>query len=162
LQISGINVVIYFAPTILADAGFTRGPAIFLSAGVAVGQLLAMGVLAGLVDRVGRRPMCFIGIAGMLVGLSVMGISFEPLSSTSTWDSSKKWLAVGGMLLFRVTFSLSLGPLPYIITSEIFAEGARAKGVSLSWGSNWISNFVVTLTFPTLQILLGASATFYL
>mmetsp|Transcript_58614 Transcript_58614/g.158004 ORF Transcript_58614/g.158004 Transcript_58614/m.158004 type:complete len:143 (-) Transcript_58614:90-518(-) len=60
------------------------------------------------------------------------------------------WMAVGGMLTFRAAFSLSLGPLPYIMTSEFFQQESRAAGVALSWASNWAANCAVSLTFPLL------------
>jgi len=142
-QVSGINVVIYFGPTILTDSGFGDTGAMVATAMVSVMQLVATAVLIGLVDRIGRRPMALAGILLMLGGLGIIIFSFLGQQSNLT-----SWLAVLGMLVFRGAFSMSLGPLPYIMTSEFFQQEARAAGVALSWAANWGSNFVVALTFP--------------
>lgn len=109
-QVCGINVVVYFAPTVLVNAGFSKTASILLTAGVGVAQLVATYVLMQLVDRIGRRPLNFIGLVAMVGSLVLMAAAFfapvKPLAIS-------RWLAVFGMLVFRVAFSLSLGPLPY-------------------------------------------------
>lgn len=68
------------------------------------------------------------------------------------------WFSLLGMLLFRAAFSLSLGPLPYVMTSEFFKQEARAAGVGLCWAMNWLANFAVSLSFPVLaEAVPGAS-----
>ena len=148
-QVSGINIVIYYAVQVLELAGFSYKTACLFSSMVTVFQLGATVFLARLVDRVGRRPMIFVGLVGMVGGLVGLAISFLlPLH-----HPTRPGLAIAGMLLYRIAFSLSLGPLPYIITSEVFPMSYRGAGISFSWGCNWASNFVVSLTF---KILLGA------
>jgi len=151
-QVSGINVVIYFGPTILKEAGFDDTGAMVLTALVSVMQLVATAVLVRQVDRIGRRPLALMGILLMMVGLgSLVGSFFGEaahLGGGTGLRSWTSWLAVGGMLIFRGAFSLSLGPLPYIMTSEFFPQEARAAGTALSWFSNWASNFCVSLSFP--------------
>ena len=124
-QVCGINVVVYFAPTVLVQAGFSKTASILLTAGVGVAQLVATYVLMQLVDRVGRRPLNFIGLGAMVASLVVMALAF---ASGIRELALSKWLAVGGMLVFRVAFSLSLGPLPYIITPEVFQSSVRPAG----------------------------------
>merc|ERR1712045_555257 len=70
------------------------------------------------------------------------------------------WIAVAGMLVYRAAFSMSLGPLPYIMTSEFFPQEARASGVALSWFSNWASNAVVSLTAESLPGDMGIASIF--
>ena len=148
-QVSGINIVIYYAVQVLELAGFSYKTACLFSSMVTVFQLGATVLLARLVDRVGRRPMIFVGLVGMVGGLVGLAISFLlPLH-----HPTRPGLAIAGMLLYRIAFSLSLGPLPYIITSEVFPMSYRGAGISFSWGCNWASNFVVSLTF---KIFLGA------
>lgn len=150
-QVSGINVVIYFGPTILNEAGFDETGSLITTASVSVMQLVCTAVLMRQVDKIGRRPMALLGIVLMMVGLGLLVASFlcEGARVGGTGDASwTSWLAVGGMFVFRGAFSLSLGPLPYIMTSEFFPQEARAAGTALSWTSNWLSNFCVSLTFP--------------
>ena len=92
-----------------------------------------------------------IGIALMIVGLSILASAFYVISVQTSQSMLAPWLAVLGMLLFRIAFSLSLGPMPYIVTSELFSNDFRTKGVAISWAANWIANFGVTLSFPILK-----------
>jgi len=110
-QVCGINVVVYFAPTVLLRAGFSKTDSILLTAGVGVAQLVATYALMRLVDKIGRRPLNFVGLIAMIASLALMATAFvHDVSQLAI----AKWLAVGGMLVFRVAFSLSLGPLPCV------------------------------------------------
>jgi MFS family permease len=150
-QVSGINVVIYFGPQILKEAGFGSVQATALTAGVSTAQLISVVVLMRLVDRVGRRPMAFIGLAFMIVGLSTIGVAFLILCEDGSSSVIGAWAAVAGMLIYRIAFSLSLGPLPYIVTAEVFPNEVRACGVTVAWAANWVANFGVTLSFPLVK-----------
>merc|ERR1712070_1206089 len=91
------------------------------------------------------------GILLMMVGLGLLVTAFFGEGAHLGGKGSLSWtafMAVGGMFVFRGAFSLSLGPLPYIMTSEFFPQEARAAGTALSWMSNWASNFCVSLSFP--------------
>jgi SP family galactose:H+ symporter-like MFS transporter len=154
-QVSGINVVIYFGPQILKYAGFNNSASMVLTALVSVIQLVATRGLIGTVDRIGRRPLAKLGIVLMAAGLSLIIVAFCWATEVGHSTRPGGWIAVAGMLLFRAAFSLSLGPLPYIMTSEFFPQEARASGVALSWTTNWAANFAVSLTFP---IAVGSSA----
>ena len=150
-QVSGINVVIYFGPQILKEAGFGSVQATALTAVVSTAQLIAVAVLMRMVDRVGRRPMAFIGLLFMIVGLGTIGLAFLVLCESGNRSIVGAWAAVIGMLVYRIAFSLSLGPLPYIVTAEVFPNEVRACGVTVSWAANWVANFGVTLSFPLVK-----------
>lgn len=155
-QVSGINVAVYYAPTIFKLAHFSDDASVFLSATVSMIQIMATLFLAGVIDKVGRRPMCFVGLTLMTFSLTLLGVSF--LFS----GHAAGWLALVAVMLYRVAFSLSLGPLPYIITAEIFPSSYRASGVSLCWAMNWISNFIVSLTFLPLSQVTTIPGTFFM
>jgi SP family galactose:H+ symporter-like MFS transporter len=157
-QVSGINVAVYYGPKIFTMAGFSKDASTFLCAVLSLAQMVATLLLARVVDRVGRRFMSFLGIALMVVSLVALGTAFLPLLSSQ----DAEWLAVGSMLVFRVAFSISLGPLPYIITAEIFPGSCRASGVSLCWFVNWASNCGVSLAFLPLLKVLHTSGTFFM
>merc|ERR1712050_370536 len=127
---------------------------IFLSSAVSLAQIIATLYLARVVDRVGRRLMTFIGLYIMTISLVALAISF--------WLTGHYvgYLALVAVLLYRVSFSISLGPMPYIITAEIFPNSFRASGVSLCWAVNWATNFMVSLSFLPMMNLLSTSVTF--
>ena len=132
-QMSGINVVIYFGPTILASAGFTTTGAMVATIAVSITQLLATLLLVQLVDVVGRRPLALLGLLLMSGGLGVLMFAFGVQGSAlDPRGLTTSILCVMGMFLYRAAFSLSIGPLPYIMTSELFPNEVRASGVALS------------------------------
>ncbi|CAE8725964.1 unnamed protein product, partial [Polarella glacialis] len=117
-QVSGINVFIYFAPEILAEAGFGNKSMVMTTL-ISLLQLTATAVLIRYIDKVGRRPLALGGLLGMLAGLAFLVVADLLRGS----GANRSLTAVGsllGMLIFRASFSLSLGPLPYIMTSEFF------------------------------------------
>ncbi|CAK9024026.1 Facilitated trehalose transporter Tret1 [Durusdinium trenchii] len=147
-QVSGINVFIYFAEQILDDAGL--GHYAMLSAAIVSGiQLAATAALIRYIDKLGRRPLAATGIVGMLVGLMLIVVG-SLLRGAGALLSVTAWFALSSMLIYRAAFSLSLGPLPYVMTSEFFAQEARAAGVGFCWAMNWLSNFGVSLCFKVL------------
>ncbi|CAE7409194.1 csbC [Symbiodinium pilosum] len=129
-QVSGINVFIYFAPQILEDAGFGRYSMISTVL-VSLIQLTATAVLIRYIDRIGRRPLALVGLIGMMAGLLLL-IAGSVERGAGMAVAFTAWFSLSGMLLFRAAFSLSLGPLPYVMTSEFFKQEARAAG-RLCW-----------------------------
>ncbi|CAK9026580.1 unnamed protein product [Durusdinium trenchii] len=101
------------------------------------------------IDKLGRRPLAATGIVGMLVGLMLIVVG-SLLRGAGALLSVTAWFALSSMLIYRAAFSLSLGPLPYVMTSEFFAQEARAAGVGFCWAMNWLSNFGVSLCFKVL------------
>jgi len=157
-QISGINVAIYYAPTIFKLALFPDGMSIILSASVSGVQMVATLFLSILVDKVGRKPMCFIGLVLMAFSLVILGLAFLHFLISG---KAAGWLAFVGMVAYRMAFSISLGPLPFIITAEIFPATCRAKGAAVCWAANWAANFVVSQTFPLMLSAVKPSGTFF-
>ena len=141
-QASGINVIIYYGPKMLTLAGFANSAAVFISAALSLSQMCSTFLLSRLVDRLGRKPMSFIGVGCMLVSLG--GIAYSYLLPPS---HRAGWVALISSFAFRVAFSVSLGPLSYIITAEIFPEDIRAPGVSLCLAVKWVANFLISLTW---------------
>lgn len=152
-QMCGINVVVYFAPKILTQIGFGKELSIILTAIIGVMQLLSTFMLTKVVDTYGRRPLAFAGITGMILGLCALMASFWPSLQGITW---LPMLAVVGILLYRVSFSYSMGPIPYIITAEVFPTSARSLGVAFSSATQWMMNFMVSITFLPIVGILGS------
>lgn len=158
-QITGINTVIYYAPIILQTAGISSASgAILATAGIGVVNVIMTLVSLPLIDRVGRRPLLLTGIAGMAVTLGVLSLSFH----ISAQPGVLAWIAVIGMMGYVASFAISLGPIFWLLISEIYPLRVRSSSEGLAATFNWSSNLIVTLTFLSLLRWMGASRTFLL
>lgn len=181
-QLCGINVVVYFAPAILSDAGFDRSASIALTAGVGALQIACGARLSAVIDRVGRRPAALWGIVGLGAGLACLaagataagatgatgatgaagaaGVAAASASaSASTSAVAAKWIAVVGILIYRLSFSCSLGPVPYVVAAEVFPNEVRATGAAAATAAQWGANAIVTGSFLSLVGALGPTRT---
>lgn len=157
-QMTGINTVIYYAPTIFQMAGFkSASAAISATVGVGVINVLMTVVSIWLVDKIGRKPLLYIGLTGMIVGLLVISLAF---SSFITNPMLLMVLAVGSLLLYIASFAISLGPVCWLVISEIYPTKVRGLAMSIATLSNWLFNLVVALTFLPMIDLFGKSYTF--
>jgi len=158
-QITGINTVIYYAPRILQSAGFNSASgAILATVGVGVVNVAMTIVAMFLVDRAGRRPLLLVGIAGMIITLGVLGLSFR----ISNPSGQLAWIAVICLMGYVASFAISLGPIFWLLIAEIYPLKIRGLAEGTAATFNWASNLVVSLTFLTLVEKLGASSTFLL
>jgi SP family galactose:H+ symporter-like MFS transporter len=157
-QITGINTVIYYAPLIIQRAGISSASgAILATAGIGAVNVLMTVVAMWLIDREGRRPLLLTGIAGMAVTLGVLGYVFH----VSRQSTGMAWLAVISMMAYVGSFAISLGPIFWLLISEIYPLKIRNSAEGLAATFNWGANLVVTLTFLTLVERLGPSLTFW-
>jgi SP family galactose:H+ symporter-like MFS transporter len=158
-QVTGINTVIYYAPTIFQFAGITSASsAILATVGVGIVNVIFTVVAIALLDRVGRRPLLLIGLAGMTFSLTLLGaVFFLPSLLSSLGD-----LAVVGLMLYVASFAIGLGPVFWLLISEIYPLRVRGLAMSMASEANWGSNLIIALTFLTLVQVLGRSGTFWL
>jgi SP family galactose:H+ symporter-like MFS transporter len=158
-QITGINTVIYYPPTIFQFVGITTaGPAILAGAGLTM-VMWCLHVLAiFLLDRVGRRPLLLLGVAGQTIGLAILGAAFQ----FQQLSSFKSYLAVGGLVIYVACFAFGLGPIFWLLISEIYPLKIRSAAMSAATVANWGMNLVVAATFLTLVAVLGHAVTFWL
>lgn len=145
-QLSGVNAVIYYAPHLYSKLGVEPNIAILIAALNSVAQVMMTRIMTLIIDSLGRRRICFIGLIGMVVGLSILGFVFQ----RSLHFHLPVGFAIAGILVFRLSFSLSLGPLPYILVTELFPQRQRARGVALSMMTNWLLNWAVVFVVPIL------------
>jgi SP family galactose:H+ symporter-like MFS transporter len=158
-QITGINTVIYYAPTILEKVGFSAGGAIAATAlGVGVVNVGFTILAVYVVDRVGRRPLLLIGLVGMTVSLGLLGVVFS-LGATS---GVAGLLATICLALYIASFAISLGPIFWLMISEIYPLNMRGSAMSIAALCNWGSNFIVALIFPVLLATFGGAGSFWL
>ena len=158
-QITGINTVIYYAPTIFKFAGIdAAGPAILAGAGLTAVMWVFHVLAIFLLDRVGRRPLLLTGVAGQIVGLGILGAAFQ----FPKLASFKSDVAIGGLVLYVACFAFGLGPIFWLLISEIYPLKNRGVAMSAVTVTNWAMNLLVAVTFLTLASVLGHAGTFWL
>ncbi len=109
-----------------------------------------------LIDHVGRRPLLLVGTAGMMVTLGMLSLTFH----LSLQSGALAWLAVGSMMAYVAFFAIGLGPIFWLLISEIYPLKIRSSAEGFCAAFNWGSNLVVALTFLTLVNGIGPSSTF--
>jgi SP family galactose:H+ symporter-like MFS transporter len=157
-QVTGINTVIYFAPTIFQAAGLSSASAAILAtAGIGVINVVMTAVAIWLVDRVGRRPLLLCGLGGMGVSLCLLALCFTLGSGPALG-----YLTAASLAAYIGCFAIGLGPVFWLLISEIFPMAIRARGMSAATIANWLSNLVVALTFLDLASVMGHAGVFLL
>lgn len=144
-QFVGINTVIYYSPKIFLMAGFDGTvAAIWASVGVGAVNVIFTVVSVYFVDRLGRRKLYFIGLSGIVVSLLILGLCFVFVNQLG---DSVKWVAILLIFCYVAFFAISIGPLGWLIISEIFPLKLRGLGASLGSLSVWFFNSIVSFTF---------------
>jgi len=157
-QVTGINTVIYYAPTIVEFTGVDSSAGSILAAvGVGVINVAATVVALRLLDKAGRRTLLMIGVTGMTVSLFTLGLAFTG-SDTTTLASV---VAIGSLMTFVASFAISLGPIFWLLNAEIYPLSVRSKAAGIGTMANWTFNFIVSLTFLLLIEALGRSGAFW-
>lgn len=156
-QVTGINTVIYYGPQIFEMAGFHSASASILAqAGVGVVNVVMTLVAIVWIDRIGRKPLLYAGCAGMCVGLCALAAAFAAKGAGAALGP----VALGSMMLYVGCFAFSLGPVVWVLISEIYPLQARGLGMSVATLANWVANFFVSQFFLLMIAKLGRSGTF--
>ena len=158
-QVTGINTVIYYAPTIVEFTGVNSSAGSILAAvGVGVINVAATLLALRLLDRAGRRTLLMIGVSGMVVSLFALGLAFTG-GGGSTLASV---VAIASLMTYVASFAISLGPIFWLLNAEIYPLSVRSKAAGIGTMANWTFNFIVSLTFLLLIEALGRSGAFWL
>ncbi len=152
-QLVGPNTVLFYTPTIFGYAGVTGNP---LLPTIYVGAVLFVFVFPTIafVDIVGRKTLFYLGLVGMGSMLVLLGLAFE--FGVKSWGA---WVLV--ILLVYVACSLSISPLFWLMTAEVFPNRLRAAGASAATTANWSANLLVSVTFLSLINAIGKPWTFW-
>lgn len=156
-NLSGIDAILYYAPVIFGHVGFggTLGP-ILATVGIGVVNVVATIIAMVLIDRLGRRPLLIGGLVPMALSLIVLAVALMGAQGTE-WSNI---LAVTCLGLFVLAFGVSLGPLPYVLMSELFPLALRGAGMGIASATAWGVNVLVSLSFPIMVEGMGISLVF--
>lgn len=157
---TGINTIIYYAPTIFKTAGFDSNlTAIYATTGIGVVNFVMTIVAVFFTDRLGRKPLLYFGLTGVMLSLFALGTSF---AFADVLGASLKWVAVGSLVTYIICFAMSLGPIGWILVSEVFPLKIRGVAMSICTVSNFAFNFFVVGSFPVLLHRIGGAWTFWI
>jgi MFS transporter, SP family, galactose:H+ symporter len=153
-QFVGPNTVLFYTPTIFGYAGVTGNP---LLPTIYVGIVLFVFVFPTIafVDVIGRKALFFLGLGGMAAMLILLGVAFQV--------GAKSW-GVGVVIILLVyvaCYSLSISPLFWLMSAEVFPNRLRGAGASAATVANWSANLLVTVTFLSMVSAIGKSWTFW-
>lgn len=142
-QFVGINVVLYYAPEIFKSMGSGTDTALLQTIIVGAVNLLFTVLAIMTVDKYGRKPLMIIGAVGMAFAMFALGTSFFMES-----------VGVGAlifMLIYVASFAMSWGPVCWVLLSEIFPNKIRGRALAVAVAAQWISNYLVSWTFPMMD-----------
>jgi MFS transporter, SP family, galactose:H+ symporter len=151
-QFAGINTILYFAPTIMAETGLNASNSILYSVGIGAINLVMTIVSIRLIDRLGRRLLLLVSLTGMGAAVAFLGISFIA--------GLPSGVILVAMMLYIVFFAIGMGPVFWVLLGEVFPPRQRAQGAAAGSTANWLSNFLVSLVFLPLVAWIGQGETF--
>ena len=163
-QFVGINVVFYYSNILWESVGFTEDQSFVITVITATINILTTLIAIATIDRIGRKPLLVIGSAGMTITLATMTIIFGtagtmlndkgkeiPDLTTAILGSASADVALVALNLFVVAFGMSWGPVVWVLLGEMFPNRMRAAALSLAASGQWVANWIITVSFPTLQ-----------
>jgi SP family sugar:H+ symporter-like MFS transporter len=159
-QLVGINTIIYYAPTTLTDVGFGKTSAIYLNLVIGVVNVALTVVAIKIIDRVGRKPMLYGGVAGMVASLLVLGISLSVLPTPHHPSDPAAIITLVCLGTFIASFAATWGPVVWVMIPEVLPLNVRGTAMGVAVVGNWGANFLVSQTFPMLLSKFGPGPVF--
>ena len=140
-QFTGINAVLYYGSDIFEKAlGFGKEDVLLQQVLLAFVNLIFTFIAMATVDKFGRKPLIYIGSLGMIIGFLLLGVTLQ--------QQSMGFLSLLGVLIFIGAFAMSMGPVVWVLLSEMFPNKLRSVAMSVAVAAQWAANYFVTQTFP--------------
>lgn len=152
-QFSGINAIIYYGPKILNQGGLTLSRSLDGQVTIGIINVLSTFLAIKYVDKLGRRPLLIFGTTGIIIALVITAVLFY-LQVTGGYA------VIVAILFFIFCYAFSLGPVQWVIMSEIYPNQIRAKAMTVATMSLWIAAAIVAQIFPWLLETIGAEGAF--
>jgi SP family sugar:H+ symporter-like MFS transporter len=159
-QLVGINTIIYYAPTTLTNVGFAKTSAIYANLIIGVINVGMTVIAIRIIDRVGRKPMLFAGVAGMVLSLLVLGVSLSVLPTPHHPGDPAAIITLVCLTTFIASFAATWGPVVWVMIPEVLPLSVRGTAMGVAVFGNWAANFAVSQTFPPLLSGVGPGPVF--
>jgi SP family arabinose:H+ symporter-like MFS transporter len=160
-QLSGVAIVVYYGPKILASAGFATEAALLGQVGFGVINLVATLVAMTIIDRFGRRPLLIFGTAAVAATLIATGVVFGAIGNSPATRAEGIWVGVL-ICVYMAAVAISICSVIWVITAEIFPTAVRGRGTSAATFANWTTNAASAMLFPVVVNAFGMAAGCYI
>ncbi len=161
-QLVGINVVFYYGAVLWQAVGFSEGDALLINVISGAVSILAVIVALLLIDRIGRKPLLWVGSVGMTVTLAMVALCFSKavtVDGAVSLPGSYGLIALLSANAYVVFFNASWGPVMWVALGEMFPNQVRGAGLAVSGFFQWVANFAITMTFPIMLVAPGIGLT---
>ncbi|MFE9451137.1 sugar porter family MFS transporter [Streptomyces sp. NPDC006739] len=149
-QFVGINVAFYYSSTLWQSVGVDPTDSFFYSFTTSIINILGTVIAMIFVDRIGRKPLALIGSAGMTVGLALEAWAFSSHLVDGKLPATQGWIALIAAHVFVLFFALSWGVVVWVMLGEMFPNKLRAAALGVAAAAQWIANWAITASFPSL------------
>ncbi|MEV6859572.1 sugar porter family MFS transporter [Streptosporangium subroseum] len=152
-QFVGINVIFYYSASLWQSIGINQSNSLLISFSTSIINIVGTFIAIALVDRIGRRPLLLIGSAGMAVALAVAAWAFSsgvPSGDTVRLPEAQGFVALVAAHVFVLFFALSWGVVVWVLLGEMFPNRIRAAALSVAASAQWVANWLITVSFPSL------------
>ncbi|QTE01165.1 D-xylose-proton symporter [Streptomyces cyanogenus] len=149
-QFVGINVAFYYSSTLWQSVGVDPTDSFFYSFTTSIINIVGTVIAMIFVDRVGRKPLALIGSVGMAVGLALEAWAFSHDLVGGKLPSTQGWTALIAAHVFVLFFALSWGVVVWVMLGEMFPNRIRAAALGVAAAAQWIANWAITASFPSL------------
>ena len=153
-QLVGINVVFYYGAVLWQSVGFSEADALFINVISGAISIAGCFIALALIDHVGRKPLLWIGSAGMALTLTILTFCF----AAADVDGIKGPVGVTALIAansYLLFFNISWGPVMWVMLGEMFPNQIRGSGLAVAGLAQWLANFSITMTFPILLTTIG-------
>ncbi|MFG3206118.1 sugar porter family MFS transporter [Streptomyces sp. NPDC048192] len=149
-QFVGINVAFYYSSTLWQSVGVDPTDSFFYSFTTSIINIVGTVIAMIFVDRVGRKPLALIGSIGMAVGLALEAWAFSSHLVDGKLPATQGWVALIAAHVFVLFFALSWGVVVWVMLGEMFPNKIRAAALGVAAAAQWIANWAITASFPSL------------
>ncbi|MER7398294.1 sugar porter family MFS transporter [Streptomyces sp. NPDC000151] len=150
-QLVGINVAFYYSSTLWQSVGIDPSSSFFYSFTTSIINILGTVIAMLFVDRIGRRPLALVGSAGMAIALALEAWAFSAKTAGGTLPTTEGTVALIAAHFFVLFFALSWGVVVWVFLGEMFPNKIRAAALGVAASAQWIANWAITATFPSLS-----------
>jgi SP family sugar:H+ symporter-like MFS transporter len=150
-QLVGINVAFYYSSTLWQSVGIDPSGSFFYSFTTSIINIIGTVIAMLFVDRIGRRPLALIGSAGMAIALALEAWAFSAKTAAGTLPTTEGTVALIAAHVFVLFFALSWGVVVWVFLGEMFPNKIRAAALGVAACAQWIANWAITASFPSLS-----------